>query len=138
MKIVIDANVIFSALIRANVAYQCICNTTFELLAPEFIFSEIEKYKDEICRKSHKAESDLIRLFEVLKARIKIVELEELLAFVNEAERISPDPKDMIYFALALKEHCGIWSNDKRLKNQNIVHIYHTHDLIWHLYKNEG
>lgn len=35
----------------------------------------------------------------------------------------------MAYFALALKLKCPIWSNDKKLKEQNIITIYHTHEL---------
>jgi len=45
------------------------------------------------------------------------------------AEKISPDPNDLMYFALALKLKCPIWSNDKELKKQNEVIIYSTEDL---------
>jgi len=48
---------------------------------------------------------------------------------LNEAEKISPDKDDVIYFALALKLNCAIWSNDKNLKEQNRIKIYSTSDL---------
>ena len=48
---------------------------------------------------------------------------------MKEAEEISPDEKDILYFALALKLKCGIWSNDKRLKQQDQVRIYSTAEL---------
>ena len=35
-----------------------------------------------------------------------------------------------MYFALALKLNCGIWSNDKKLKNQDKVKVYSTEDLL--------
>ena len=44
---------------------------------------------------------------------ITIIPLEEFSRYLDEAEKISPDPDDIIYFALALKLKCGLWSNDK-------------------------
>jgi len=41
----------------------------------------------------------------------------------------TPDPDDMAYFALALKLNCAIWSNDKKLKEQDKVKVYNTHEL---------
>ena len=49
---------------------------------------------------------------------------------MKEAEKITPDKKDVLYFALALKLRCGIWSNDKKLKTQNKIKIYSTEDLL--------
>ena len=50
--------------------------------------------------------------------------------FIDGAERISPDPKDTSYFALALKLNCPIWSNDKKLKEQNKIKIYSTEEIV--------
>ena len=74
---------------------------------------------------------DFYNLLEVLKRRIVLVPLEELTEYVEEAEKITPDPDDMAYIALALKLNCPIWSNDKELKEkQTVVKIYPTHKLI--------
>lgn len=45
-------------------------------------------------------------------------------------EGICPDPDDSEYFALAMKLRCTIWSNDKRLKQQEKVNIINTTELI--------
>lgn len=45
-------------------------------------------------------------------------------------KKISPDPNDADYFALALMLKCPIWSNDKELLKQNVVRIYSTGELI--------
>ena len=52
-----------------------------------------------------------------------------MVLYVEEAEKLTPDPDDMAYFALALKLNCAIWSNDKKLKDQNKIKIYNTHEL---------
>ena len=57
--------------------------------------------------------NDMINLIETV---VEIVPSEEVFSFVPEAFKLSPDPKDIMYFALALKLKCPIWSNDKKLK----------------------
>ena len=50
---------------------------------------------------------------------------------MEKARKISPDEKDTVYLALALKLRCGLWSNDKDLKEkQNSVQVYSTEELI--------
>jgi len=66
----------------------------------------------------------------IISAKIEFVPSSEFEKFVPEAEKISPDPNDTEYFALALKLKCCIWSNDKKLKNQNTVKVYSAEDLI--------
>jgi len=66
----------------------------------------------------------------VFESNINIISKNYFSSFLQKAEIISPDPDDCAYFALALKLKCGIWSNDKDLKNQNIVNIYSTKDLL--------
>jgi len=47
-----------------------------------------------------------------------------------EAEKFSPDEKDIMYLALALKLKSAVWSNDKKLKTQDKVKVYSTNDLL--------
>ena len=44
--------------------------------------------------------------------------------------RECPDPKDIVYFALAIHLRCSIWTNEKKLKEQEEIRVYHTHELI--------
>ena len=129
MDLVIDANVLFSALIKDSFAYNLLFSDTFHIFTPEYIFTELEKHKDEILEKTERTTEEFFRLVEILKRRIVIVPLEELVPYVEEAEKLTPDPDDMAYFALALKLNCAIWSNDKKLKDQNKIKIYNTHEL---------
>ena len=45
MDLVIDANIIFAALIKESVTYHLLCRNDFHLFTPEFILTEIEKHK---------------------------------------------------------------------------------------------
>jgi|SRR3989338_4446544 len=129
MDLVVDANVLFAALIKEGFGYSLLFNGKFNLFTPEYVFAEFEKHQEEILEKTERTTEELYKLLEVLKRRINIVPLEELTEYVEKAEKISPDPGDMVYFALALKFNCPIWSNDKKLKQQDTVLVYHTHEL---------
>ena len=129
MDIVIDANALFSTLIKENFSYNLLFSGKFHLFTPEHIFTELEKHKEEIMNKTERTTEEFFRLVETLKRRIVIVPLEELVPYVEEAEKLTPDPDDMAYFALALKLNCAIWSNDKKLKEQDKIKIYNTHEL---------
>jgi len=73
------------------------------LFAPEYIFMELEKHKDELLEKTERTTEELFKLVAVLQRKITIVALEELVPYVDEAEKITPDSDDMVYFALALR-----------------------------------
>src|SRR3989338_8702779 len=131
MLLVVDANILFSALI----ASQGITRTLFssiklEFISPEFIEEEIDKYFSEIVLKSKCSEKDVRIALNLLLTRIKIMPSIEYESFREAARKISPDPKDAEYFAVALVFNCPLWSNDKRLKSQTEVKVLSTSELI--------
>ena len=131
MDLVVDANIIFAALIKNSFSYHLLFSDKFHLHTSEYIFVEIEKHKEELLQKSERMPNEFFELIEIFKRRIIIIPIEEIIPYVAEAEKITPDPDDMVYFALALRLNCAIWSNDKALKEkQSSVKVYHTHDLI--------
>ena len=129
MDLVIDANVLFSSLIKESFSYNLLFSEKFRLFTPEYIFTELEKHKEELMNKTERTTEEFFKLVETLKRRMVIVPLKELSPYVEEAEKLTPDPDDMAYFALAFKLNCAIWSNDKKLKEQNKVKIYNTQEL---------
>ncbi|MEK6907452.1 MAG: PIN domain-containing protein [Nanoarchaeota archaeon] len=128
MDFVVDANVIFAALIKGNLSYRFFFLKDLHLYAPEFILIEIEKHRNFIIGKSE--HGDFEKVLEVLKKRITLVPLEDLRAYIKEAEKISPDKADVSYLALALKLKIPILSNDKDLKRQNKVKVYSSQELL--------
>ncbi|MFP4112183.1 MAG: PIN domain-containing protein [Candidatus Woesearchaeota archaeon] len=130
MQLVIDANVLFSLLIKKSKIENLFFNEELELFAPEFIFTEFEKYKEIILRKTQRSDMEFYRLFTILKRIIKTIPNEETSKFITDAEEICPDTKDVDYFALALKLKCPIWSNDKKIKKQDNIEIYDSTELL--------
>ncbi len=130
MDLVIDANILFSVLIKSGKTEELIFDSDLHLFAPEFIFDEFAKYKEFILTKTERSDLEFEHLLVLLKKCIILVSNEESEKFIAQAKKISPDPHDVDYFALALKMRCAIWSNDKDLKKQTEVLVYPTEDLV--------
>ena len=128
MELVIDSNILFAALIKNSATSEILFKHT--LYAPEFIFEEFNKYKEYLKDKTKREEDEFEKFLDLFERNVILVPKEEYSKFITEAEKISTDEKDVLYFALALKLKCGIWSNDKKLKTQNKVKVYSTEELL--------
>ena len=131
MKLVVDANILFAALINEGSTAELLISDKLQLFAPEFLFEEFSKYEELILKKTHRSNEDFNQFLELLKDQITIVPKKEITPFIDKAEKISPDPKDTIYLALALALKSNVWSNDKKLKEgQSKVNVLSTEELI--------
>ena len=131
MKLIVDANILFSALIKDGLTAELLISDKLQLFAPEFLFTEYTKYEDLILRKTHRNEEEFNNFLEILKDQIFIVPKKEIMPFMDEADKISPDPKDTVYFALAIALKSKIWSNDKKLKqSQTKINVCSTEELL--------
>jgi len=131
MKLIVDANVLFSALIKDGLTAELLISDKLQLFAPEFLFTEFAKYEDLILRKTHRNEEEFNNFLEILKEQIFIVPKKEIIPFMDEADKISPDPKDKLYLALAIALKSSIWLNDKKLKQgQDKITVFSTEELL--------
>lgn len=130
MDLVVDANIIFAALIKDGNTIELLLEPNLHLFVPEFLFSEISKHKKELMEKTERSEEELNEILDILEHKMTIIPLEEFESFLNKAKEISPDPNDVPYFALALKLNISIWSNDKKLKEQKRIKVYSTKDIL--------
>ena len=89
MLLIVDANVVFSALIREGLTLRLFEFNSifkiFELVAPEFIWEEIKKHKKDIIRKSKLSEEELERVVEFVRSEIKPVPEKHFSEFLEEA-----------------------------------------------------
>ena len=131
MELVVDANVIFSALIKDSFNCNLLFSDKLTIYSPDYLLIELEKHKSEILAKTSRSNDEFNELIKVLRRRINFVALEELVPYLEKAERFCPDPDDVAYFALAIMLNCSIWSNDKALKEkQNVITVYSIYDLV--------
>ncbi|MEK6982710.1 MAG: PIN domain-containing protein [Candidatus Micrarchaeota archaeon] len=131
MELIVDANIVFAALVKEGLTIELLLEPELHLSAPEFLFEEIEKHKEEIFKKTHRTKEEVEELLEILKIKIDIIPKESFEVFLEHSEKISPDPNDCAYFALALKLRIPIWTNERDLKEkQSTVKVYNTKDLF--------
>jgi len=132
MLVVIDANELFSLLIRWTIKSETILfSDNVELIAPEFLLIEFSKNKSEILSKTHRSEAEWFKLLSIFERRIKLIPKQEFREFIKEALKLFPEhTKDVQYLALALKFNCPLWSEEKLLKKQSTVKVLNTDELF--------
>jgi len=133
MLFVVDTNVLFAFFSRKSFTRVLFINVKVKgrcgFLAPLHALEELKKHKESILSKFSLKEEEFDKILEVLKALIEFIPEDEYKQFLPEAKAISPDPEDVPFFALALKFSCPIWSNDKRLKEQDKVLVLGTKEI---------
>lgn len=70
MDLVVDANILFAALIRNNKTAELLLKDKFHLFAPEYLLEEFVEHKEEIIRKSDRPREEFNKFLEILKKRI--------------------------------------------------------------------
>src|SRR3989344_519585 len=103
MKLVVDANIIISALISASgKTSEMLFSDKLKLHTPEYLLEEINKHKKEISDKSGLSPEEINVLLSLISLNLEIVPFSEFKGFIKQASEICPDPDDIEYFALAL------------------------------------
>ncbi len=132
MKLIVDANIVISSILKDGRTRKLLLNDALILYAPLFLKEEVMKYKSDFAEKTGTTEYEIAQFAEELfkLASIEFVDTSMLTTYIEIAKRISPDPKDTLYIALAIFEGCSIWSNDRLLREgQNLVQVMTTNQL---------
>ena len=130
MKLIVDANVLFKALIKKGITTDLLFEDSFSFYTADFIVEEFLKYEKYIKKKTKLTPEELVETLHMLRSRITVISMKEYSEFIEKAKEISPDKNDALYFAVALKLRCGIWTNDKKLKEQDCVKVFNTKEII--------
>ena len=120
MKLVVDANVFFSAFLRPGLTRRIWLDRRLRLYAPEHLLVEFSKYRRELRQRSGLGKEDCARLLGMLLGRARWVKDEEMLPYAVPAAHLVPDKEDEPYVACALAVGADIWSNDRHLRSGRI------------------
>jgi predicted nucleic acid-binding protein len=127
MKIIVDANIVFSAILNTNSKIADLLlnsNGIFDFIAPDYLLSETKKYHKKISLISK------MTLDEVQGVEIKVTKPISFLSGVHipefywiKAEQLvlDIDSKDTPYVAFSMFFKSKIWSGDKVLSNGLIL-----------------
>ena len=123
MRIIVDANIIFSAILNTNSKIGDVLlnsHNIFEFVAPRFLKEEIRKYHNKILHISGYSNSELSEIEDKVYKPISFLsEVHIPLTIRVSSEHLVKeiDPKDVIYIAFARHFRCKLWSGDKALRN---------------------
>jgi len=131
MKLIVDANILISAIIcTSGKTRNLLFSEKLHLYAPDLLIEEIREHKAEIMRKSRLRRTEFDAFVELAVQNIFFVDFESFEFYISQAKEVCPDEDDTEYLALALAVDCPLWTNDKRLRNQKIVKILSTKEIL--------
>ncbi len=132
MKIVVDTNIILSALIRDSTTKHLLVSLNANFYYPEVSFDEILRNKQEVLVKAKITEEKFNQALAILFKYITIIKDEELSLHLREADKIigSIHRNDVPFIAAALAKNATVWSNDGHFQKQNRIPVLTTQDII--------
>ena len=133
MMIIVDVNIILSALIADATTRELIVTSNHHLCFPEPSLEKINKYKQLILEKSELSELEFLVVLNTLFNFIQIIPLKVIEERWEEAKNVMEHiyPEDVTIIAAALsRENAIIWSDDKHFNKQEKILSITTRDMI--------
>lgn len=121
MKVVVDSNIVFSALLKSPNRYcDTICLSSDEFYTPKFMFVEIFKYKERIVRQSKMTEEEVLEMLYRLILNLHFFDETHISTrnFLRAFQLVKDtDRNDLVFVALTLEIGGKLWTSDLELKN---------------------
>ncbi len=117
-KIVVDANIFFSALLKKENPYiSTLINANCKFFAPKFVFIELFKHKEKILKYSSLTEEELLEILEIVLEQVEFISLKEIdKKSLQQAYKLAAiDLLDAPFVALSLFLEAKLWTGDKEL-----------------------
>jgi len=133
MKIIIDTNILLSALIKDSVTRKILIEAEWQFFYPQMSFHEVRKHKDLVLDKSGMKNEEYIQVLNQLFQNIELIPEESIYPSLKEANDIigKIDPDDAVFLAAALGiPNSLIWSDDSDFDKQLKVKILKTKDVV--------
>ena len=131
MELVVDATVLFAAIIGKGKTNDLFFEDKLRLVALPYLIKEFNKNAGAMAKICGSTESKIREEFEILKQRVEMFPIYKFSPELqSKAEKLAPHKKDVPYFALALHLGCAIWSREKDFKKQEELRVYSTPELV--------
>ena len=139
MKIIVDANIVFSAILNTNNRIAQILiyeNPKFQFYSCDYLQTEILKHREKLLKLTNLSLGELLELENFITHNITFIN-EHLLPekLIEETQILlqNIDPFDVPFVALANHLDAKLWTGDKKLynplKEQNFKNIISTIEL---------
>lgn len=121
MKIIVDTNIVFSALLNTNNRIGNLLlngENKLQLFSCNFLKTELEKHYDKLMKISKLSSSELMELKQILTQKITFIDerlIPSQLLMQTEELLASIDPKDTPFVALTIYLQAKLWTGDLQL-----------------------
>jgi predicted nucleic acid-binding protein len=133
MKLVLDSNRLFAALIKDSMSRQILLNQKFDFYSPFEIKDELMKYHDYLLQKSHLILETFNDLMNKLIIRINLCSIQkestEFKTALSIMEEIDVNDAPFLAVAYYIKAD-AIWSDDVHFQKQTEFKVVTTPDLV--------
>jgi len=130
MELVIDAGIVFTGLTGLGITKKLLFLKDLKLYSPEQLLEEINEHKPRIIELSSLSSGEIEELLKLIKERISFISEKSFESFLEQANSSIPDKEDTSYLALALSKAIPIWSNDEHFKQQKLIEVFNTKELV--------
>jgi predicted nucleic acid-binding protein len=133
MILIIDSNILISALIRDSTTRKILIESSWQFCYPEQSFHEVRKYKNLVLEKSGMTEQEYTEVLNRLLKHITLIPEEIMQHKLKEADDLlgKIDPDDVIFLATALSlDNSNIWSDDGHFEKQSKVRTFKTEHIV--------
>jgi len=133
MEFVVDANVLVAGFLRSATTRELLLDERLSLWTAEYSLTETERVltSPRLRRRlGGMSQAEVRSLLTQLSAHIRILPASAYQRHLSRAHQLAPHPEDAPYLALALHLNLPIWSNDSALKNQKVVPVHSTEELL--------
>ena len=133
MRLILDTNILISAMVKNSTTRKLLLLPEFEFYIPEYALEEIKKHIPIIKKKSRLNVNEINVLLNLLMENISIIPANKIKPHIKKAQKIigSIDENDVPFIALALSlPNNGIWTNDTHFTRQKSIKIWTTETLL--------
>lgn len=124
MNLVVDTNIVFSAILNTNSRIAGILtkpDSSLILHAPTYLLTELVEHRQKLEKALKLGPNGILELTHIVTRRINFIH-EQQISTQNwiEAEKITAvvDCDDAVFVALALELKCALWTGDKKLQRE--------------------
>ncbi|MBI5225856.1 hypothetical protein HY994_01285 [Candidatus Micrarchaeota archaeon] len=129
MKLTVDANVLFAALIRNGLSRRLIFHPGLDLDTPYFFLEELKKYREELVSKSRMSEVEFLQTFHSVLCQVEPIDSAVIKPYMRAASTLIEDSKDWPYLACALFSGSDLLTQDPGFRSQARVKVHSVEEL---------
>ena len=122
MKIVVDTNIVFSAILNINGKIgELLFNPFFDFYTCDFLKQELNEHHEKLKKISKLSEDQLKISKTLIFSKLKFVNsilLEESILLSTEEIMMDIDPDDIEFIALGRQLNAKVWTGDKKMHNK--------------------